>query len=57
MTLAAPVDVSLLICRRATRYDLPHVLQFLAGDVLGKNREGTASHEGSKRVLDTYSNI
>jgi len=45
MTLAAPVDVSLLICRRATRNDLPRLLQLLADDVLGKNREGVGSSD------------
>lgn len=45
MSRTAPFDVALLTCRCATRSDLPRLLQLLADDVLGKNREGVGSSD------------
>jgi len=40
MPMIAP---NLLTCRRAQKSDLPRLLELLADDVLGKNREGVGS--------------
>src|SRR5437762_771756 len=44
MSAVAP-PVAGLVCRRATRADLPRLLELLADDVLGRNREGIGSSE------------
>ncbi len=41
----SPLDLSLLTHRRASRADLPRLLELLADDVLGKNREGVGSED------------
>lgn len=40
---AVPLDPQLLTCRRAARADLPRLLELLADDILGKNREAIGS--------------
>jgi GNAT superfamily N-acetyltransferase len=41
----AETAVAGLVARRATRADLPRLLELLADDVLGKNREGVGSDD------------
>lgn len=40
-----PLDPQLLICRRAARADLPRLLELLADDILGKNREAAGNDD------------
>jgi len=42
---AVPLDPQLLICRRADRADLPRLLELLADDILGKNREAAGNDD------------
>jgi GNAT superfamily N-acetyltransferase len=44
MSAAAPVTTG-LVCRRATRADLPRLLELLADDDLGRNREAAGGDD------------
>ncbi len=52
MSVAVPA-VAGLVCRRATRADLPQLVHLLADDEFGRKREGTGDDSGYERAFDS----